>query len=150
MLKSKLKTLTLILTLGTATSVAAELFDTDAAWNLLNTATVSERLKDGRWEAVKRFPDPLRDAAESFVVEGFVIPILPEPELSTFMMVQDPNNCPFCGTGSGYAPVLEVMLSHAIPSVPEFSRMRVTGELELIDDPDTYQMFRLVSARPLD
>ncbi|MEM6276745.1 MAG: hypothetical protein AAF714_07310 [Pseudomonadota bacterium] len=125
-------------------------FDSDAAWNLLNTATVSEKITGDIWEAVKEFPEPLRDATDDFVVQGFLVPMLAEAELSHFILVQDPENCPFCGNGSGYAPVLEVMLAQAIPALPEFSQIRVQGELELIEDPQTYQMFRLVDARAVN
>lgn len=150
MWKWKLKTLTLILTLVTTTSAAVETFDPDAAWNLLNTATLSERVVDDRWEVVKEFPDALRGAARDFTVEGYLVPIWAEPTLSAFILVQDPENCPFCGTGSGYGPVLEVFLARAIPAQAEFSRIKVQGELELLEDPETYQMFRLVEARALD
>ena len=149
MSKWKLKTLIPTLTLVITTSAAwsADFFDPDEAWNLLGTAKVSETIENDEWKAVKEFPADLRAATDDFTVEGYVVPILAEPEITTFILVQDPENCPFCGTGSGYGPVLEVMLDKAIPSVPEFSRIKVIGELELIEDPQTYQMFRLTDAR---
>ncbi|MEM1373836.1 MAG: hypothetical protein AAGF78_05570 [Pseudomonadota bacterium] len=129
---------------------ASEPFDSDAEWNLLNTASVSERISGDLWEAVKEFPDPLRAATDDFMVQGFLVPMLAEAQLSHFILVQDPENCPFCGTGSGYAPVLEVLLAQAVPSQPEFTQIRVQGTLELIEDPQTYQMFRLVDARAVN
>ena len=148
-LKATLSALALTLAAASASVVAAELYDPDAAWNLLNMATVAEKIENDRWMAVKTFPEPLRAAAEDFEIEGYVVPILAEPEISAFILVQDPENCPFCGTGSGYAPVLEVILESTMPAVEEFSRIKVTGDLELISDPDTYQMFKLVGAKPL-
>ena len=150
MSKSKLKTLALTLTLVTTTEAAAESFDSDAAWNLLNTATVREKIENDRWEAIKVFPDALRAATRNFEVQGYVVPVLPEARMSQFILVQDPENCPFCGNGAGYGPVLEVMMDKPIPSVPEFSQLKVAGTLELIDDPETFQMFRLTGARTLD
>ncbi|MEM1235891.1 MAG: hypothetical protein AAGI10_02895 [Pseudomonadota bacterium] len=149
MSKWKLKTLIPTLTLVITTSVAwaSDGFDPDAAWNLLGTATVRE---NADWMADKEFPDELRAATSGFTVEGYVVPILAEPEMTAFILVQDPENCPFCGTGSGYGPVLEVMLDRAIPSVEEFSWIKVTGELELIEDPETFQLFRLNEARAVN
>ncbi|MEM1234870.1 MAG: hypothetical protein AAGH70_12165, partial [Pseudomonadota bacterium] len=69
---------------------ASELFDSDAAWNLLNTATVSERITGDIWEAVKEFPEPLRAATDDFTVQGFLVPMLAEAQLSHFILVQDP------------------------------------------------------------
>jgi len=149
-MQRSLKTLALIATLSLATKLSADIFDPDAAWNLLNTATVSEKIENDRWMAVKVFPNDLRAAVEDFEVEGYVVPILVEPTISTFILVQDPENCPFCGTGSVYGPVLEVLLARPMPSVPEFSRIKVSGTLELIDDPDTYQMFRLIAAKSVN
>ncbi|MEL6913258.1 MAG: hypothetical protein AAFP13_02030 [Pseudomonadota bacterium] len=147
--KFPVKALPAALAAGLATAAAAEFWDSDAAWNLLNLASVSEAVVDDTWFAVKAFPEELRAATDDFLIEGYVVPILAEPEISSFILVQDPENCPFCGTGSGYAPVLEVILGEPIPSVEEFSRIRVQGELELIDDPQTFQMFVLVNAAPV-
>ena len=140
-------TLLVLILLAAPAAATDALFDSDEAWNLLNTATVREKIEDDLYLAVKDFPAPLREAAEDFTVQGFLIPIWAEAELSAFMLVQDPENCPFCGTGSGYAPVLEVHLAEAIPAQEEFTQIRVRGELELIEDPLTYQMFRMVDAR---
>lgn len=122
--------------------------DRDAAWNLLNLATVTDVVEGDVWKAVKEFPDELRDATSGFTVQGYLVPIVAEAELSRFILIQDSLGCPFCG--SSYGPILDVELAKAIPALPEFTEITVVGELDLIDDPDTYQMFVLREARALN
>ncbi|MBM7067735.1 hypothetical protein [Actibacterium sp. 188UL27-1] len=147
MLRLKRLTQLLILTLVTATSAAA-LEDPDA-WSLLRLAEIREEGLDEDWRAIKHFPDELRAAADAFEVDGFVVPILPEPYLKQFLLVEQPDNCPFCGN-SGYGPVIEVEMKRPLPDLPEFTRVIISGRLELNEDPETFQMFRLVDAVLID
>ena len=45
--------------------------------------------------------------------------------------------------------MLEVRLSKPIDDIPEFSRLRVSGDLVLIDDPETIQAYMLENATPI-
>jgi len=120
--------------------------DPAAAWRLLDRAVAEPRVAGDRLLFDKTFPDDLRAAAEDFAVEGFFVPVLAEPYIETFLLVETPANCPFCGDG-GYAPVLEVYLKTPMQDRAEFSLIAVTGRLEFVNDPETLQMFRLVDAR---
>ena len=133
-----------ILTLGITTEVNAD----EAAWALLTSVEIVEEGDDANWRAVKTFPDPLRAAAEDFTITGYVVPVLAEPYIQTFMLVSDPADCPFCGS-NGYGPVLEVHLKRPIGDLVEFTEMTVRGQRELIEDPETYQAFRLIEAYPM-
>ncbi len=121
------------------------LTDIEAQWRLLAEVEIEEHVEDGIWTAEKRFPDALLAAREGFEIEGYLVPITPEAFIETFLLVEDPADCPFCGS-SGYGPALEVELRHPLRDLPEFSRIRVRGELQTIEDPETYQALRLVDA----
>ena len=114
-------------------------------WDLLSSIEVVEVEEGEIWRAEKSFPDELRAAADGFRVTGYLVPIVPEPYLQTFLVVEDPADCPFCGSG-GYGSVLEVVLREPMPQLAEFALIEVTGRLELIDDPMTLQSARLVDA----
>lgn len=114
-------------------------------WDILRLATVDEAGENENWRAIKTFPAKLRAASNAFKIDGFVVPVLPEPFLTQFILVEDPDNCPFCGS-SGYGPVLDVTMKRPLPDLPEFTRVILSGTLELNEDPDTFQMYRLVDA----
>ncbi|MGR3467256.1 MAG: hypothetical protein ACU0CI_05200 [Shimia sp.] len=128
----------LLPTIGTA--------DTDAPWNLLGDATFTETLKGDTYRVDKAFPAGLRDG-QTMTIEGYVVPIQAQAYITSFLLVQDPADCPYCGTGDGYAPTLEVLLSRAAPDIPEFSQVTVTGTLQFVTDTETWQLFRLTDAR---
>lgn len=139
-----------------ALSIAAALLCSHAAgaeeengWTLLRLAQIDEEGEGDAWRAVKIFPEPLRAAAQDFEITGFIVPILAEPELTHFLLVEQPEDCPFCGS-AGYAPTLEVTMARALPDLPEFTQITLRGTLEFIEDPQTFQLYRLVDARPLD
>lgn len=134
--------LTLALLGGLTSALWAEEADN---WQLLSEATVSEAEENGVWRAEKHFPEGLRAAASSFEISGYLVPVLAEPYIQHFLLVADPDDCPFCGS-SGYGPALEVNLRTPLPDLPEFSEITVKGELELIDDPETFQLYRLNDA----
>ena len=99
------------------------------------------------YAAIKTFPPALIARQDDFEITGFVVPITAEPFIQTFILVEDPANCPFCG-GSGYGPVLEVQLKRPIGTLTEFTELTVEGRLELIEDPETFQSYRMVDAIP--
>ena len=141
------RALALALLLGAGAAGAADIpEDARAAWDLLRTAEVREEGDGADWRAVKIIPDSLRAASEGFTVTGFLVPILAEAELTTFLLVEQPENCPFCGNG-GYGPVLEVMMAEPLPDMPEFTELTLQGRLDFNEDPYTFQLYRLQDAR---
>ncbi|QQA42512.1 hypothetical protein [Pelagovum pacificum] len=131
--------------LATCTSSAA-LAD---SWDLINEIRYLEEQNDGEWTVIKEVPAALVDAAGGqLTISGFYVPIEAEAYTTNFLLVPDPADCPFCGSG-GYGVTLEVFLDEPMPDVPEATEVSVTGTLELVDDPQTYQAVRLVGARPV-
>lgn len=128
------------------TAEATRLSDPWAAWDLLRLAEVSEEGEGANWRAVKVIPDALRAQAADFTVSGYLVPIVPEAELTTFLLVEAPENCPFCGNG-GYGPVLEVTMAAPLPDLPEFTEITLRGTLTFNMDPYTFQLYRLEDAR---
>jgi len=142
---SKRLVLLSILTLVTTTEAIGQ----DAGWELLSSVRISEEGSGLNWRAVKVFPEAVRAATDGFEITGYAIPIVPEAYVETFLLVADPADCPFCGN-SGYGPVLEVHLKRPLGDLVEFDEITVTGQLELIDDPETFQAFRLLDAIPVE
>lgn len=98
------------------------------------------------WRVEKTFPPALVAAAEAPVTfSGYYVPIQAQAQVTNFLVVPDPAACPFCGSG-GYGVALEVITRNAVPDMPEATGITVTGRLELVDDPETYQSVRLVDA----
>ena len=143
---SRLKLLMLlsILTPVILTDASAD----EAAWRLLGAVKIEEKGEGLNWEAVKTFPDDLRAASDAFRITGFAVPIVPEPYVQTFLLVADPEDCPFCGS-SGYGPSLEVHLKRPIADLTEFDVVTLEDRLELIEDPMTFQAYRLMDAVPM-
>lgn len=119
--------------------------DMDDIWALLAAVKVREIIDGNEWRAEKTFPAELIARMEDFRITGYIVPVDAQPYLRNFLLVQDPADCPFCGSG-GYGPVLEVNLKRPLSELPEFSRVTVRGPLTLIDDPETLQMFRMQGA----
>jgi hypothetical protein len=116
----------------------------DPAWTLLASVEVIEEETPTSWAAIKTFPEPLRAATDGFEITGFIVPIVPDDQVRSFILVQTPSDCPFCS--GGYGPVLEVNMKRGMRALPEFSQIRVRGTLELIEDEETFQMYRLNDA----
>ncbi|MEO1238161.1 MAG: hypothetical protein AAFW64_00580 [Pseudomonadota bacterium] len=116
------------------------------AWRLLGAVEIDEVIEGESYQAIKTFPPGLVASADQFEITGYVVPIAAEAYMSRFILVEDPANCPFCGNAAGYGPVLLVQLKRPISELPEFSNVRVSGRIELIDDPKTYEAFRMVDA----
>lgn len=118
----------------------------EAVWNQFAQAMSVEQ-SDFTWK--KTYPEALRDGME-LQVTGFIVPIQAQAYFTTFLMVDDPQNCPFCGNGMGYGPVLEVELKRPMPETAEFDAITVSGTLEFVGDEYTSQLFRLTDALILD
>ena len=113
-------------------------------WDLLAAIEVEEVVEGERWEARKTYPPALAEGAEGFTITGHVVPVLPEAELRTFLLVPDPADCPFCGS-AGYGPSLEVTMRRPLDA-DEGERVTLRGDLELVADPETWQAVRLTDA----
>lgn len=150
MWRSKTRTRHSIRMLATLTSLAlsAGVAAADTGWDLLGTAVADPMVTGNKLTFEKNFPDELVAAAEGFEIEGFYVPVEAQAYIQSFLIVEDPADCPFCG-GAGYGPVLEVYLDEPMKDRAEFSLIGVRGTLEFVDDPETLQMFRLVGARVL-
>lgn len=138
--------ITTSLTLGWIAPQAALGLSPEAVWNQFAQAMSVEQ-SDFTWK--KTYPDSLNDGME-VQVTGFIVPIQVQAYFTTFLLVDDPQNCPFCGSGAGYGPVLEVELKRPMPETVEFEAITVAGKLEFIEDEYTSQLFRLVEARLIE
>ena len=116
-----------------------------ADWDLLAAIEIEEVLEGERWEAHKSYPDALLAALEGFEITGHVVPVTAQAELELFLLVPDPADCPFCGSGDGYGPSLEVTMRRPLDAA-EGERVTLRGDLELVADPETWQAVRLTDA----
>ena len=139
-----------ILMLGILTSLAiaasgalAQRLD---GWSALEQVKVVQIETETRFEVEKHFPDSLRAAAAEFTISGYVVPVLPEPVMTMFLLVERPEDCPFCGSGYGPSLTVEVHLARPMAELPEFSHLRLRGRLEFVEDPETMQLYRLMDA----
>ena len=135
----------LILTLATLTDPALAAASAQG-WDLLEATEIREEIDGDDWRAVKTFPDAVRDNATGFRVTGYVVPVQAQPYITTFLLVKDPANCPFCGTATD-APVIEVHMAAPLPDMPEFSEITIEGDLEFVEDPYTLQAVIMHDAR---
>ncbi|MEL7114094.1 MAG: hypothetical protein AAGP08_00650 [Pseudomonadota bacterium] len=140
------RTIVTLATLISAT-LGAQALEPGRAWHLLDQVEITEVEQNNEWLAVKAFPPELRAAADGFTIEGYYLPIEAQGYVQSFLLIRDQDDCPFCGFGSGYGPSLEVSLKRPIGDRVPYSRIRVRGELQLIDDPGTYLAYRLTNAR---
>lgn len=132
-----------------AFAAATETADPEAPWRLLNTAEFEEIINGDDWRVKKTIPPELRAAARDFQITGFFVPVLAQGEVTEFLLVEDPADCPFCGNG-GYGPVLEVHAKRPMPDMGEFTEITLRGQLEFNMSPETLQLFRLKDAILLD
>lgn len=141
----KALTLSLSLTLGITTSAMA-----GDPWRVLADIKIEEFITGEEFLLRKTYPEKLRKMAEGFEIEGFYVVIEPQPQVRYLFLVEDTTICPFCGSGGpGQALPLEVILKRPMDAVEEFTRIRVTGDLEFIESTETMQAVRLVDARVL-
>lgn len=135
----------LILTLATLIG-SAFAADSVQGGNLLETIEIREEIDCDDWRAIKTVPEAVRGKANAFRISGYVVPVEAEPCISTFLLVKDPANCPFCGTAAD-APVIEVHMAAPMPDMPEFTEVTVEGDLEFVEDPFTMQAVIMRNAR---
>jgi len=134
-----------ILTLVTLTEARAG----EDPWTLIAGVEYREIIEGNDWRVEKTLPPPLLEAAKRpFTVSGYYVPIEAQAYVTNFLLVPDPENCPFCGS-SGIGILLEVFASEPMPDLPEGTEVTLTGTLEIVDDPFTYQAVKLVDARPV-
>lgn len=143
---TRTRAITTSLALGWLAPQTALAMSPEAVWNQFAQAMSVEQ-PDFTWK--KTYPDALNDGME-MQVTGFIVPIQVQAYFTTFLLVNDPQNCPFCGSGAGYGPVLEVELKRPMPETAEFQAITVTGKLQFVGDEYTSQLFRLVDARLVD
>ncbi len=119
-------------------AISTEPAGAEDGWDLLGAIELRETETNGRWAVEKTFPDALRATADSFRITGYYVPVQAQAYVRSFLLVPDPADCPFCGSG-GYGPTLEVQMRKAMPDIPEGSRITVEGTLRLIDSDETFQ-----------
>ncbi|MEO0342301.1 MAG: hypothetical protein AAF198_02580 [Pseudomonadota bacterium] len=122
---------------------------TTQAWQLLASVEIYDTSDSLMPNVVKTFPDNLRAATNEFEIEGYLLRYLAEPYLQAFMLVPDPPECEFCG-GGGYGPFLDVQMKTPMSDLPNYTKLRVRGTIELIEDPEIYEAVRLVDAVLVD
>ncbi|KAA9005279.1 DUF3299 domain-containing protein [Histidinibacterium aquaticum] len=133
-----------ILTLATLTSAPA----LAVGWEEIAGVGYTEVVEGDDWSVEKEYPEALAAAAgQEITISGFYVPIEAQAYVTNFLLVPDPADCPFCGS-SGYGISLEVHAAEPMPDLPEATELTLTGTVELVDDPYTYQALRLVEARP--
>ncbi|GFE65825.1 hypothetical protein [Litoreibacter roseus] len=117
-----------------------------AAWDLLRQIEVKEVETPTSWHAEKTFPEELLRSTENFRITGYYMPVQAQAYVTQFLLVEDPADCPFCGTG-GYGPTLEVELVTPLPDMAPGTEITVAGTLDLVEDPETFQTVRLIAAQ---
>ena len=137
-----LKALTLSLTATLATTTSAE-----TGWEVLEGVEIKEVISGDDWLAEKTFSDQLLDLAGPIEITGYYLPFAAQPFVQDFLLIQDPAGCPFCGSGEAGTLALEVSLKRPMSDIAEYSKIVVAGQLELIEDPLTFQAYRLIDAR---
>ncbi len=120
-----------------------------AGWDLLGQITLEEVETNGRWAVRKTFPPELEAQAQGFRITGYYVPIEAQAYVTSFILVPDPADCPFCGNG-GYGPTLEVAMSRPVPDLPEGSEVTVEGRLNFDTSDETYRSVFLTDGRLVD
>lgn len=118
-------------------------------WDLITGIEYQETETADSWAVTKTYPDGLRDMAQDFRITGYYVPVEAQAYVSTFLLVPDPADCPFCGS-SGYGPSLEVTMKRPMPDVPEATRISVRGTLKFDDSTETYRAVFLTDAVLID
>lgn len=138
--------ITISLAIGWLAPQSAFAQSPEAVWNQLAQGMSLEQ-SDFTWK--KNYPETLSDGMP-LTVKGYIVPIEAQAYFTTFLLVDDPQNCPFCGNGQGYGPVLEVVLKRRIAETAEFAQITVQGTLEFVGDEYSSQLYRLNDARVVD
>lgn len=127
-----MRTLPLIALLVTAPPAFAN------PWNLIEAIEYKETETETSWSVAKIIPDDLRAMADSFEITGYYVPVEAQAYVSSFLLVPDPADCPFCGE-NGYGPSLEVKMKRAVPDMPEATKITLRGTLHIDNSPETYR-----------
>ncbi|MBT54554.1 MAG: hypothetical protein CMF72_14305 [Mameliella sp.] len=127
-----MRTLPLIALLATAPPALAN------PWNLIEAIEYKETETETSWSVAKIIPDDLRAMADSFEITGYYVPVEAQAYVSSFLLVPDPADCPFCGE-NGYGPSLEVKMKRAVPDMPEATKITLRGTLHIDNSPETYR-----------
>jgi hypothetical protein len=120
--------------LGTVCPEAAEA----SPWDLISSIEFDETEAAGAWVVEKFIPDELRARAQDFRITGYYVPVEAQAYVSRFLLVPDPADCPFCGSG-GYGPTLEVYMKRPMPDMAEATQITVAGTLKFDESPETYR-----------
>ena len=118
-------------------------------WDLITAIEYEETETETTWSVKKIVPADLRAMASSFEITGFYVPIEPQAYVSSFLLVPDPADCPFCGQ-NGYGPSLEVKMKRPMPDVPEATKITLRGTLHIDDSPETYRAVYVTDGVLLD
>ncbi|SFJ06515.1 hypothetical protein [Jannaschia pohangensis] len=120
----------------------------EAAWDVIRSIDVQEKMTETSYRAIKTFPAAIENGVEQFDITGFVIPMdgfEPGAKVTTLMLVSDMVTCPFCGLPD-HAAALEVALATPL-DLTEGERITLRGALELNHDPETAQAATLTAAK---
>lgn len=107
-------------------------------WDLITAIEYEETETTTTWSVTKTIPAELRAMADDFEITGYYVPVEAQAYVSSFLLVPDPADCPFCGE-NGYGPSLEVKMKRPMPDVPEATKITVRGTLHIDDSPETYR-----------
>lgn len=107
-------------------------------WDLITGISYKETETETSWSVEKTIPEELRAQAGEFTITGFYVPVEAQAQVTQFLLVPDPADCPFCGT-NGYGPTLEVQMSRPVPDMAEATEVTVTGTLNFDESPETYR-----------
>ncbi|SNR98479.1 hypothetical protein [Antarctobacter heliothermus] len=127
-----MRTLPLLALLVTASPALAN------PWDLIEAIEYKETETETSWSVAKTIPADLRAMAEGFEITGYYVPVEAQAYVSSFLLVPDPADCPFCGE-NGYGPSLEVKMKRAVPDMPEATKITLRGTLHIDDSPETYR-----------
>ena len=107
-------------------------------WDLIQAIEYEETETETSWSVKKTIPEGLRAQADEFEITGYYVPVEAQAYVSSFLLVPDPADCPFCGE-NGYGPSLEVKMKRPMPDVPEATRITIRGTLHIDDSSETYR-----------
>lgn len=129
--------------LGAAAGAAVA--ETDP-WATLEEITIEEIVTETSYEARKTFPPALAGGVRDFRITGYAVPLSLGPEVTEIILVSDMGLCPFCGSGE-HGATLQVSLADPIIGLEEGTRLSLSGDLQTVTDPTTWQAVILTGAR---
>lgn len=118
-------------------------------WALLGEIAIEEIATETTYEVRKSFPAALQGGLQEFRITGYAVPLTPGENVTGLLLVSDMGLCPFCGSGE-HGGSLEVLLDEPMIGLEEGARISLVGNLEMVDDPMTWQTAVLRNARPVD